>query len=73
MTLDQCQPNQSCRIIALEGDLDTKMALVHLGFHKNSQVKMLMARPESFIIHIDGSRFAIDRALCRHIRVDNRL
>ena len=69
MTLDLCLTNQACQIEALLGEHETKMRLVHLGFHKHSRIKILMHRPDSLIIHIDGSRFAIDRDLCRHIQV----
>ncbi|MDX1795331.1 MAG: FeoA family protein [Hydrogenovibrio sp.] len=69
ISLDQCQQNQTGHIVALTGDLETKLHLVNLGFHTQSHIKVFMIRGDCFILSVDGSRFAIDRKIARHIKV----
>lgn len=69
-SLSDCQPQQTARIVALMGELDTKLRLVNLGFHTKSLVKVLLKRHQSLIISVDGSRFALDEKLAQLIKVD---
>jgi ferrous iron transport protein A len=69
-TLAHCQPNESCTIQALHGDLEMKLRLVNLGFHTHSLVKVLMKRDGAWIVNVDGSRFAIDQEIAKHIEVE---
>ncbi|MGC9385646.1 MAG: FeoA family protein [Hydrogenovibrio sp.] len=67
--LSQCHPSQICRILALTGDLASKLHLVNLGFHTNSRIKLHMIRHRTFIVTVDGSRFALDASLADQIQV----
>ena len=67
--LDECKQNQTCSIAALTGDLETKLHLVNLGFHTNSHIKVALIRGDSFVICVDGSRFAIDKKIAHTIKV----
>lgn len=69
-TLDQCHNGQTSQIIALKGDLETKMRLVNLGFHTHSLIKLILVRGRNLIICVDGSRFAIDQTIAAHIQVE---
>ncbi|WP_024850912.1 FeoA family protein [Hydrogenovibrio kuenenii] len=67
--LDECHQHQTCSISALTGDLETKLHLVNLGFHTNSHIKVSLVRGDSFIVCVDGSRFAIDKKIAHFIKV----
>lgn len=69
-TLDQCSENQTCNITCLSGDLETKLHLVNLGFHTRSHIKILLVRGDSYILNVDGSRFAVDKKLAHLIHVE---
>lgn len=68
-TLDQCAQNQTCSIVSLGGPLETKLHLVNLGFHTHSHIKLVLVRGDSYVLNVDGSRFAIDRDLAHKIQV----
>ncbi|BBN59426.1 FeoA family protein [Hydrogenovibrio sp. JE_KL2] len=67
--LDECHQDQTCTIVALTGDLETKLHLVNLGFHTNSHIKVLLVRGDSYILTVDGSRFAVDKKIAHFIKV----
>jgi ferrous iron transport protein A len=69
LSLDQCQQNQTCQVVALHGRLDSKLQLVNLGFHTHSHIKVILTRTDCLVLNIDGSRFAIDRHLAQQIEV----
>ncbi|MBD3756130.1 MAG: ferrous iron transport protein A [Gammaproteobacteria bacterium] len=69
-TLDQCHSGQTSQITALKGNLETKMRLVNLGFHTHSLVKLILVRGQNLVICVDGSRFAIDKAIASNIQVE---
>lgn len=68
-TLDRCHAQQTCEIISLKGDLDTKLRLLNLGFHTYSHVKILFLQSLNLVIDVDGSRFAIDFNMAKNIQV----
>lgn len=68
--LDSCLQDQTCTVISLHGELDAKLQLVNLGFHRHSHIKVILCRGDSLILNIDGSRFAIDRELAKKIEVE---
>lgn len=70
VTLEQCQVNESCAIRALHGDLEMKLRLINLGFHTHSHAKVIMIRDQAMIVCVDGSRFAIDQEIAKHIEVE---
>lgn len=69
-SLSECYPDQTAKIIALTGDLELKLRLVNLGFHTQSHVKIILKRHQSFVVCVDGSRFAIDENMARYIQVE---
>lgn len=68
-TLADCHAEQTCQIVSLSGDLDTKLHLVNLGFHTHSHIKISFIHHHSLIVIVDGSRFAIDKKLAENIHV----
>ncbi len=68
-TLADCHAQQTCTIVSLSGDLDTKLHLVNLGFHTHSHIKLSLIHHHSLVVIVDGSRFAIDKKLAEHINV----
>lgn len=69
-SLSECQPEQTARIVALTGELDTKLRLVNLGFHTQGLIKVILKRHQSLVICVDGSRFALDDRLAQFIKVE---
>lgn len=69
-SLSDCLPEQTARIIALTGELDTKLRLVNLGFHTKGHIKVVMKRHQSLVVCVDGSRFALDERLAHFIKVE---
>lgn len=70
IALADCENGQHCQIMGLQGDVDTKMRLVNLGFHTHSLVEMIMVRGQNLVICVDGSRFAIDKEMAANIEVE---
>jgi len=68
--LSECHTSQVSQIVALNGDLETKMRLVNLGFHTHSVVEMILSRGHNIVVCVDGSRFAIDKSIAQHILVE---
>lgn len=68
-TLAECLQNQTCQILSLTGDLETKLHLVNLGFHTRSHIKLAMIRHNNYVVSVDGSRFVLDKSIAEHIRV----
>lgn len=46
------------------------MRLVNHGFHTHSLVKLILVRGQNLVICVDGSRFAIDKAIASNIQVE---
>lgn len=69
VSLADCRQDQTCRILALTGDLACKLHLVNLGFHTDSHLKLSMIRNQCYIVSVDGSRFALDASLAKNIQV----
>lgn len=70
LTLSQCHAGQICQITALQGDLEIKMRLVHLGFHTHSVVELILIRGQNLVVSVDGSRFAIDKKIADYIQIE---
>lgn len=68
--LAECHSGQVSQIIALDGDLETKMRLVNLGFHTHSVVELVLSRGQNLVVCVDGSRFAIDKDIAQFIQVE---
>ena len=68
--LSQCHAGQISQITALLGETETKLRLVHLGFHTKSIVELVLVRGQNLIVCVDGSRFAIDKQIADYIQVE---
>ncbi|MCF6299253.1 MAG: ferrous iron transport protein A [Thiomicrorhabdus sp.] len=70
LLLSQCSAGQTSQITALLGDSKIKMRLVHLGFHTNSMVELILIRGQNLVVSVDGSRFAMDKHIADFIQVE---
>ncbi|NPA72415.1 MAG: ferrous iron transport protein A [Gammaproteobacteria bacterium] len=68
--LSQCHAGQISQITALQGAAEIKMRLIHLGFHTNSVVELILERGQNLVVCVDGSRFAIDKHIAKFIQVE---
>lgn len=67
--LSDGQSGETYQITALNGDLPCKLHLVHLGFHTDSTIKLILKRHQQWVISVDGSRFAIGQDIAQQIEV----
>ncbi|WP_019557571.1 FeoA family protein [Thiomicrorhabdus arctica] len=70
LPLSHCHAGQISQITALQGDSEIKMRLVHLGFHTNSVVELILIRGQNLVVCVDGSRFAVDKQIANYIQVE---
>ncbi|WP_127471145.1 FeoA family protein [Thiomicrorhabdus aquaedulcis] len=70
LLLSHCLAGQVCQISALKGDLSMKLRLVNLGFHTHSVIEVILIRGHNVVLSVDGSRFALDRAIAHNIEVE---
>lgn len=68
--LSECALGETAQILSLKGGLETKLRLVNLGFHSKGMVKILSKSPHSFIVNVDGNRFAIGADIAKQIEVE---
>jgi ferrous iron transport protein A len=47
-----------------------KLRLVNLGFHTHSVIEVILIRGHNVVLSVDGSRFALDRAIAHNIEVE---
>ena len=73
MTLDQLQPGQHARILAIEGGRELARRLGQMGIHPGDTISV--SRRGAFrgpvLVSIHNSRVAIGRGIARRIRVES--
>jgi len=56
----------------LEGETETKLRMINMGFHKGSQIEILQRRDRNTVVNVDGSRFALDQDIVANIYIEAR-